>query len=30
MKKSTIDQLVINFPYEEPKHWNYEGRVGCF
>jgi type III restriction enzyme len=29
--KTTIDQLIINFPYEEPKHyWSYDRETRTF
>ncbi len=29
--KSTIDQLIINSPYEEPKHyWSYDRETRLF
>jgi type III restriction enzyme len=31
MAKSTIDQLIINFPYEEPRHyWSYDRDTRSF
>lgn len=31
MKKTTIDRLIINSPYEEPKHhWHYERETRLF
>lgn len=31
MAKSTIDQLIINSPYEEPKHyWSYDRETRLF
>ena len=31
MKKSTIDQLIINYPYEVPKHyWSYDRETRLF
>lgn len=31
MKKTTIDRLIINFPYEEPKlNWHYERETRLF